>query len=154
MSGSLNRVELIGNACSNPEIRSTQNGDKVANFSLATNESYTTKEGKKIDSVEYHRLVFWKGLAEVCDKFVKQGSQIFIEGKLKTRKWEKDGDVRYSTEIACKNLILLGSKSIGTNNRIAENNKGETNHNTTQDNSSYSTPTRAYPSSQEDDLPF
>lgn len=114
MAGSLNRVQLIGNIGNDPEIKATQGGSKVANFSVATSESWKDKNtGEKKERTEWHRVVVWnEGLIGVIEKYVKKGSKIFVEGEMQTRKWEKDGIERYSTEVVLTGfngrIILLG----------------------------------------------
>jgi len=107
----VNRVILIGNLGKDPEIRSLEGGVKVANFSLATTETYKGKNGEKIDQTEWHNIVLWRGLAEVAESYLKKGNSVFIEGKIKTRDWtDKDGNKRYTTEIVADNMVMLGSK--------------------------------------------
>ena len=107
----VNRVILIGNLGKDPEIRSLEGGVKVANFSLATTETYKGKNGEKVEQTEWHNIVLWRGLAEVAESYLKKGSSIFIEGKIKTRDWtDKDGNKRYTTEIVADNMVMLGSR--------------------------------------------
>lgn len=109
---SVNKVILLGHTGKDPEVKEVA-GTKVANISLATTEKgYTLQNGTQVpDRTEWHNLVFWKGLAEVVEKFVKKGSQIYIEGKIKTRQYEdKTGSKRYVTEIFVDKLELLGSR--------------------------------------------
>ena len=102
---------LIGNLGKDPEIRSLEGGVKVANFSLATTESYKGKNGEKVEQTEWHNIVLWRGLAEVAESYLKKGNSIFIEGKIKTRDWtDKDGNKRYTTEIVADNMVMLGSR--------------------------------------------
>lgn len=98
----LNKVLLMGNVGSDPEVRSTNTGKKVCNFSLATNE---TK-----DHTEWHRVVAWEKTAEIIESYVRKGSPLFVEGRIATRKYEKDGRDVYATEIVAYQVILLGSK--------------------------------------------
>jgi single-strand DNA-binding protein len=107
----VNKVILVGNLGKDPEVKYLDSGVAVANFSLATTENYKNKEGERVSQTEWHNVVLWRGLAEVAEKFLKKGSNIYIEGKIKTRKWEdKDGNTRYSTEILGDNMTMLGSK--------------------------------------------
>jgi single-strand DNA-binding protein len=107
----VNRVILIGNLGKDPEIRSLEGGVKVANFSLATTETYKGKNGEKVESTEWHNIVLWRGLAEVAESFLKKGNSIYVEGKIRTRDWtDKDGNKRYTTEIVGDNMVMLGSK--------------------------------------------
>lgn len=105
---SLNKVILVGNLGKDPEVRAIPNGDKVANFSIATTESYKNKQGEKTKTTEWHRIVMWRGLAEVAERFLKKGSMVCIEGKLVTRSWDKDGTKCYTTEIIASNMQMLG----------------------------------------------
>jgi single-strand DNA-binding protein len=110
--GSLNKVQLIGNLGKDPEVRAIPSGAKVANFSIATTETYTGKDGQKSDKTEWHNIVLWRGLADIAEKYLRKGSQVYIEGKLQTRSWDdKDGQKRYTTEIIADNLVMLGKAS-------------------------------------------
>ena len=107
----VNRVILIGNLGKDPEIRSLEGGVKVANFSLATTETYKGKNGEKVESTEWHNIVLWRGLAEVAESYLKKGNSVFIEGKIRTREWtDKDGNKRYTTEIVADNMVMLGGR--------------------------------------------
>ena len=107
MSG-VNKVILIGNLGADPEVRHLQNDVTVANFNLATSETYKDRQtGEKREQTEWHRVVVWRGLAEVVEKYLKKGSKVYVEGKLRTRKWEKDGIDRYTTEIMADEMSLL-----------------------------------------------
>ena len=108
MAGSLNKVSLIGNLGANPDIRTMQNGDKVANLSIATSESWKDKNtGERKSKTEWHRVVvFGDGLVNVCDQYLKKGSKIYVEGKIETRSWEQDGQKRYTTEIIVQGFSL------------------------------------------------
>ena len=108
---SINKAILIGHVGKDPEVKQTTNS-KVATFSLATTEKgYTTNEGKKVeDRTEWHNIVAWKHLADLAENYIKKGSQLYIEGKICTRSWEKDGITRYTTEIIAESIQLLGSK--------------------------------------------
>ncbi len=106
----VNRVILVGNLGKDPEVRSLESGTKVASFPLATSESYT-KDGERQTITEWHNLVVWRGLAEVVEKYLKKGNQIYVEGKLRTRNWtDKEGNKRYTTEVIVDNLTMLGGK--------------------------------------------
>ena len=111
----VNKVILIGNLGKDPEVRYLDSGVAVANFSLATTESYKNKEGKRVSQTEWHNVVLWRGLAEVAEKWLKKGSSVYIEGKIRNRKWEdKDGNTRYTTEILADNMTMLGKKDAGS----------------------------------------
>ncbi len=108
MSG-VNKVILIGNLGKDPEVRSIESGAKVASFPLATNETYKGKDGAKVEQTEWHNIVVWRGLAELAEKYLRKGSQIYLEGRIKTRSWDdKDGNKRYITEIVGDNMTFLG----------------------------------------------
>jgi single-strand DNA-binding protein len=112
--GSLNKATLIGNLGKDPEVRAIPSGAKVANFSIATTESYTGKDGQKVDKTEWHNIVMWRGLAEVAEKYLKKGSQVYIEGRLQTRSWDdQNGQKRYTTEIIADNMVMLGKPTGG-----------------------------------------
>lgn len=116
----VNKVILIGNLGDAPEVKYMPNGDAVANFSLATTERWKDKAtGENKDATEWHRIVIYKQLAEIAGKYLKKGSKIYLEGKLKTRKWQdKSGQDRYTTEIVADQMQMLDSKE----NNSAENN--------------------------------
>lgn len=107
---SVNKVILVGNVGRDPEVRHLDKGVAVARFSLATTENYTAKTGEKVSNTEWHNIVAWRGLAEVVEKYVKKGSQLYIEGRLRTRDYDKDGVKHYTTEINADTLQLLGKR--------------------------------------------
>ncbi|HBF87814.1 MAG TPA: single-stranded DNA-binding protein [Bacteroidales bacterium] len=110
----LNKVILIGNVGKDPEIRHLEGGATVASFSLATNETFKNKAGEKVTNTEWHNIVLWRGLAEIAEKYVKKGTPIYIEGKIKTRSYDdKDGNKRYVTEIVGDNLQMLSKAEDG-----------------------------------------
>lgn len=110
-SRSWNRVELIGNLTRDPELRYTPNGAAVCTFGIATNRIYVT-EGEKKEEVDFHRLVAWNKLAELCNQLLKKGNKVFISGRLQTRSWEgNDGNQRQTTEIVIEDMILLSPKN-------------------------------------------
>ncbi|OFZ43285.1 MAG: single-stranded DNA-binding protein [Bacteroidetes bacterium RIFCSPHIGHO2_02_FULL_44_7] len=113
MAGSVNKVILIGNLGKDPEVRHLENGAVVANFPLATSESYTDKStGQKVENTDWHDIVVWRGLAEVVEKYVRKGTKIYVEGKLKKRSWQdKEGNTRYSTEVVADELTILSRPS-------------------------------------------
>lgn len=116
----VNKVILVGNLGKDPEIRHLDNGIAVANFSLATTESYTNKQGERVNQTEWHNIVLWRGLADVAEKYLKKGNSVYIEGKINTRKWEdKEGVTRYSTDIIADKMTMLGSKSDNSNSTAA-----------------------------------
>ncbi len=106
----VNKVILIGNLGKDPEVRAIEGGRKVVQFSLATTESFKDKQGNKCDNTEWHNIVFWGPIVDVIEKYLKKGSQVYIEGKIKTRSYDdKEGKKRYITEILGNNLTMLGS---------------------------------------------
>lgn len=110
MSG-LNKVMLIGRLGKDPEVRNLENGVAVANFTMATSESYKDRTtGEKKEVTEWHNIVLWRGLAEITQKYLHKGDLVYIEGKLRTRSWEKEGVTRYTTEIVADNMTMLGSR--------------------------------------------
>ena len=110
MANGLNKAILIGNLGRDPEVRYTPSGLAVANFSIATSETWTNKEGEKETRTEWHRIVAFGKLGEICGEYLAKGKQIYIEGRIQTRDWEdKDGVKRYTTEIVASQMIMLGS---------------------------------------------
>lgn len=105
---SVNKVILMGGLGRDPEVRYMPNGEAVANFSIATTETWKDKSGQKQQKSEWHNIVMYRRLAEIAGEYLKKGSQVYIEGKLQTRKWEKDGVTRYSTEINADHMQMLG----------------------------------------------
>jgi single-strand DNA-binding protein len=111
---SVNKVILVGRLGRDPELRYTQSGQAVANFSLATNESWTNRDGERQERTEWHRIVVWGKLAEFCGEYVSKGRQVYVEGRLQTREWEdKEGNKRRTTEINGQTLQLLGPRPGG-----------------------------------------
>jgi single-strand DNA-binding protein len=108
MSG-VNKVILVGNLGADPTLRYTPNGTAVANFSLATSERFTNKAGEKETRTEWHRVVAWAKLAEICNEYLKKGKQVYIEGRLQTRSWDdQNGNKKYTTEVIAQNMVMLG----------------------------------------------
>jgi len=108
----INKVILIGNLGKDPEIRTLETGAKVATFSLATNEVYKDKDGNKKEVTDWHNIVLWRGLAELAEKYLRKGNQIYLEGKLKSRSYDdKDGNKKYITEVVAENMTFLGKPS-------------------------------------------
>lgn len=113
MSG-VNKVILVGRLGKDPEVRNLDNGATVANFTVATSESYKDKTtGEKKEITEWHNIVLWRGLAEVAQKYLHKGDMVYIEGKLRTRSWEKEGVTRYTTEVIADNMTMLSTKGSG-----------------------------------------
>ncbi len=111
MAGGVNKVIIIGNLGADPELRYTPSGQAVANFRVATSESWQDKQGQKQERTEWHRIVAWGKLAELVVEYLKKGRQAYIEGKLQTRQWDdRDGNKRYTTEIVANTVQFLGGR--------------------------------------------
>ena len=112
---SLNKVMLIGNLGSDPELRHTPNGQAVASFSLATNETWGGRDGSAPqERTEWHRIVVWGRTAEVCNEYLRKGSKVFLEGRLQTRQWQdQQGNKRSTTEVVVQNMVMLGGRGEG-----------------------------------------
>ena len=123
----VNKVILVGNLGKDPEVRHLEGGNSVANFTLATNEYYKDKQGARVERTEWHNISAWRGLAELAEKYLKKGSQVYVEGKLRTRQYQdKDQQTRYITEIIADEISLLGGRP-GTNNGSTGNNTSSAN---------------------------
>lgn len=146
MAGSVNKVILIGHLGNDPEIRALEGGVSLARLSVATTETYTDKNtGDRISNTEWHRVVMWRGLANVAEKYLKKGSLVYIEGKLKTRSYEDDNKVKhYTTEIVADNMTMLGGKGDKTTSVEVD----QSSQKVKQD------PPISASSNEEDDLPF
>src|SRR5688500_5043670 len=146
MSG-VNKVILVGRLGKEPEVRNLDNGATVANFTVATSESYKDKTtGEKKEITEWHNIVLWRGLAEVAQKYLHKGDMVYIEGKLRTRSWEKEGVTRYTTEVIADNMTMLSTKGSG-----GSSNSG---YSSVESNASDNYRTHASVDSSTDDLPF
>ena len=153
MSG-VNKVILIGNLGADPEIRHLQNGVSVANFRIATSETFKDKNtGEKREQTEWHNIVAWRGLAEITEKYLQKGNKVYVEGKLRTRNWQdKDGHQRYTTEVQADELRLLDRPS---GDRSASEPTQSAERRTPEGTPIASAPVSAPPTSDElDDLPF
>jgi single-strand DNA-binding protein len=149
MSG-VNKVILVGRLGKDPEVRNLENGAAVANFSVATSESWKDKHtGEKKEMTEWHNIVLWRGLAEIAQKYLHKGDLIYIEGKMRTRMWEKDGIKRYITEIVGDEMKMLGSKG-GSSSGNAHTQHGSS----TQSGGSNVDNSASPPDQSSDDLPF
>lgn len=142
----INKVILLGNLGKDPEVRHLEGGATVANFPLATSESYKDKSGNKVDQTEWHNIVLWRGQAEFAEKYLKKGNTILLEGKIRTRSWEdKDKNKRYTTEIVGDTVSIVST----ANSRREE---GATN--AVQQGAVHTENTANVAGSQTDDLPF
>ncbi|HTO70937.1 MAG TPA: single-stranded DNA-binding protein [Myxococcota bacterium] len=111
---SVNKVILVGNVGRDPELRYTQGGQPVASFSVATNERFKDRDGNWKDRTEWHRIVAWARLAEICGEYLRKGSQVYIEGRIQTRDWEdKEGNKRQTTEVVALSMQMLGRRGEG-----------------------------------------
>ncbi len=141
---SVNKVILVGNVGKDPEVRYLENGVAVAKFPLATSENYKNKSGERVSNTEWHNIVAWRGLAEIAEKYVKKGNQLFIEGKLASRSWDdKEGNKRYITEVIVNNMQMLDKR-----NQSSENNA------VTTEETKVDTSAKNNEETPEDDLPF
>ena len=141
--GSVNKVILIGNLGSDPELKYTPSGAAVTNFNVATNEVWNDKDGNKQERTEWHRVVLWRKLAEIAGEYLKKGSKVYLEGRLQTRSWEdKDGVKRYTTEVVADNMTMLDAKGEGGSSGVSSASPPETEAPPAAD------------SGAEDDLPF
>jgi len=146
MSG-VNKVILVGRLGKDPEVRNLDNGAVVANFSLATSESYKDRTtGEKKEITEWHNIVLWRGLAEISQKYLHKGDMVYVEGKLRTRSWEKDGVTRYTTEVVADNMTMISTKSGGGSNSGGDYSSSERSAETVR--------ASAPAESSTDDLPF
>src|SRR5215213_1904383 len=124
MSG-INKVILVGNVGKDPEVKYLEGGVAVAKFPLATSEVYKNKEGQRVESTEWHNIVMWRGLAEVAEKYVRKGKQLYIEGKIKTRQYGEDNNKKYFTEILADTMTMLGTRGDGSGNVQGQQDQGK-----------------------------
>jgi single-strand DNA-binding protein len=111
MANGINKAILVGRLGGDPEVRHLEGGSIVARLNVATTESYKNRNGERVDETEWHTVNFWGRTAEVAEKYLKKGDMIYVEGRIRTRKWEdKEGNARYTTEIVGQNMTMLGSK--------------------------------------------
>ena len=129
MNGTVNKVILIGNLGKDPEIRRLENGAVVATFSIATSESFTDKNsGEKKEITDWHDIVLWRGLAEIAEKYIRKGTKIYVEGKLKKRTWQdKEGNTKYNTEVIGEELTILSRLEISDKTAAPYNSSGTPN---------------------------
>jgi single-strand DNA-binding protein len=124
----VNKVILVGNLGKDPEVRHLEGGAAVANFPLATSESYKDKSGQRVEQTEWHNIVVWRGLAEVAEKYLKKGMTIYVEGKLRTRSWDdKEGHKRYTTEIVGDTFTILSKRENSASAGADDNNNASSN---------------------------
>lgn len=143
----INKVIIVGHLGQDPEVRYMPDGTPVANFSIATSETWKDKQtGEKKERTEWHRIVAWRNLGELCGKYLAKGRQVYIEGKLQTRSWEKDGVTRYTTEIVATDVQFLG----GARDEASGRQRPATN--TSSFDQGYPEP--PMPNTRDDDIPF
>ena len=153
MAGSVNKVILIGNLGADPEVRTLESGQKVASLSVATNRSYNNRDGQRVDETEWHRVEFWGRLAEICERYLRKGSTIYLEGRLRTRKWQdKSGQDRYTTEIVGENMTMLGGRGDQPSGAASVQQNAPLTQTPQTSNQSASPQVASSP--QDDDLPF
>ncbi|MCB0400566.1 MAG: single-stranded DNA-binding protein [Flavobacteriales bacterium] len=150
----INKVILVGNLGKDPEVRYLEGGTAVANFTLATSETFRDKtSGERKSNTEWHNIVLWRGLAEIAEKYLRKGMQVYIEGKLRTRQWQdKDGNSRYTTEVVADNLQMLGRRDESEgyeSNQAAANMQAAS-----SPQSAPAQPDMPSPTDDVDDLPF
>lgn len=142
----VNKVILIGNLGADPEVKTLESGTKVATIRLATTERYKDRDGNTQEKTEWHNVVLWRGLAEITEKYLKKGRQVFIEGSLQTRKWtDQSGADRYTTEIVAREMTMLGGPG-GSGGDSAPSNGSSSNQ--------VSEPPQQPTGEIDDDLPF
>lgn len=157
----VNKVILVGNVGKDPEVRYLDSGIPYARLPLATSENYKGKDGNKVEKTEWHNLVFWRGLAEVVEKWVKKGNQLYVEGSIRTTMSEKDGQKRYFTDIVVREMQMLGRKGDGSSDRPVpeepwSGNKASNESNNTAETNKTNNSAEANDNipEGEDDLPF
>jgi len=147
---SINKAILVGNVGKDPEVRYLEGGASVASFSLATTEVYKNKNGEKVSQTEWHNIVAWRHLADLAEKYINKGKQLYIEGRITNRSWEdKDGVKRYTTEIVANTIQLLGRKGDEVDGSSDNNPQSEK-----RDSPKEEKPEFTEESMEEDDLPF
>ena len=153
---SVNKVILIGNLGKDPDIRYMPNGEAVANITLATSETWKDKTGAKQEKTEWHRVTFYRKLAEIVGEYLKKGNSVYVEGRLETRKWtDKTGTDRYTTEIIANEMRMLGSKSGGSSSEGEnKNNKTTPPKNSATSNNNAASTTNSGFGDMDDDIPF
>lgn len=150
----VNKVILIGNLGQNPEVRYSPSGQAISNLSIATNEAWTDKNGQKQEKTEWHRVVVFGKLAELCSQYLQKGRQVYLEGKLQTRQWQdKDGQTRYTTEVVAQTIQFLGGASTGASRSGGYASAGSAAPNAGM-SSGMNTEFQAEPTFTEEDVPF
>lgn len=149
MARGVNKVTLIGNLGQDPELRYTGNGTAVCNLRLATTENYKDSNGEWVEKTEWHNVVAWARLAEICNEYLRKGSQVYFEGSLQTRSWDdRDGNTRYTTEVKAREMLMLGGRDdnfSGSNGSFNQQKKSSGQTSEVEDDFSFE---------PDDDLPF
>ena len=149
----VNKVILVGNLGKDPEVRHLDNGRAVANFSLATSETYKNRQGERVTTTEWHNIVLWTPLAEVAEKYLKKGSQVYIEGKITTRSWDdQEGNKRYTTEVVGREMKMLGTRE--SNTAYSGTSPASSETTTASSGTGTQSPPPPIPEDDTDDLPF
>lgn len=152
---SVNKVILIGRLGQNPEVRYTPSGAAVANFSVATNENWTDKSGQKQERTEWHKVVVWGKLAELCSQYLTKGRQVYLEGRLQTRQWQdKDGQTKYTTEVQAQTVQFLGAGAGAGGERPMARDNNDMGMGAPMDGGFAPQGRMSEPSFTEDDIPF
>lgn len=155
MAMSLNRMQLIGNLTRDPEMKQIPGGQVVTSFGVATNFSWKDQSGAQQNKTEFHNVVAWRKLAEICGQYLKKGSKVFVEGRLQTRDWEgEDGVKRYRTEIVADNMIMLDSKGAAMGGGSYQREAGGINKSEESSNEEAPMPVSGGEEVKIDDLPF
>ena len=152
---SVNKVMLVGRLGQDPDVRYMPNETAVCNFSLATSSSYKDKSGEKVDQTEWHRIVMFGKVAEIAKEYLKKGSQVFIEGRLQTRKWQtKEGQDRYTTEVVAATMQMLGSKDSSSGSGESPSDFDQTKNQSSNEPTKAPSPAVESFDQLEDDIPF
>lgn len=156
MANGINKAIIVGNVCADPTTKYLPSGDAVTNTSVATNETYKDKAGVKQDRVEFHRIVFFGKLAEIAGEYLKKGSKVYVEGSLRTRQWEKDGQKHYTTEIVANEMQMLGGRPDGgqTERKTADPVEARAYREASGGSTKPSAPAAPFDDFGDDDIPF
>ncbi|TDB64100.1 single-stranded DNA-binding protein [Arundinibacter roseus] len=155
MAGSVNKVILIGNLGSDPEVRYLEGGSSVARFNIATSESYTNKNGERVEQTEWHRIELWDRLAQIAEKYLRKGNAVYIEGKIRSENWtDKEGQQRSGITIRANNMTLLGGGGTGGTTENSPQQPAARQPVTTTPRANDPVPPTMAAGGDDDDLPF
>ncbi|NNF02868.1 MAG: single-stranded DNA-binding protein [Rhodothermales bacterium] len=155
MARGINKAILVGNLGQDPELRYTGSGTAVCNMRIATNESYKDASGEWVERTEWHNVVAWGRLAEICNEYLRKGSQAYFEGSLQTRQWEdRDGNTKYTTEVKVREMMLLGGRGDNGGSYGGSSGGASTKQKTTTTTAADSGKQDDYTFEPDDDLPF